>query len=234
MFVTEHKVLMEKLTFLIPFRRGSKGLPHKNITNIAGEPLYWKTVEQALLFPDSDIFVSTDYRKSELMLWDRKVHYIRREAMLCSDETTMEEVVLDFIKNNLPSPSNIVLLQVSSPLRTLGDITEAINLYLENDYDLVFSVTSAPSQVLKYGFLDGNGQFDSINKPEYCFYNRQRLPKLFRPNGMVYVFNSEWLLQNGGFSTSNVGSTFVPSHRSIDIDEHKDLIAVKEYIEGDK
>ena len=39
---------------LIPARGGSKGIPHKNIRNLAGKPLIAYTIEKAL---DSNIFI---------------------------------------------------------------------------------------------------------------------------------------------------------------------------------
>ena len=50
-----------KILYLIPARGGSKGVPKKNIKDLAGVPLIGHTIKAALELADADeICVSTD------------------------------------------------------------------------------------------------------------------------------------------------------------------------------
>ena len=45
---------------IIPARGGSKGIPRKNLKDLAGKPLLAWTIEQALATPGLDVYVSTE------------------------------------------------------------------------------------------------------------------------------------------------------------------------------
>lgn len=45
---------------IIPARGGSKGIPRKNLKDLAGKPLLVWTIEQALATPGLDVYVSTE------------------------------------------------------------------------------------------------------------------------------------------------------------------------------
>jgi spore coat polysaccharide biosynthesis protein SpsF (cytidylyltransferase family) len=53
--VTDTRILC-----LVPARGGSKGIPRKNLREVAGKPLIVWTLEQALATPGLDVVVSTD------------------------------------------------------------------------------------------------------------------------------------------------------------------------------
>jgi len=76
--------------------------------------------------------------------------------------------------------------------------------------------------MLKSGFVQGN-RFIPVAEPEFTFMNRQDLPKLFRPNGAVYVFNGGWFEKNNGFNSNNVGVVEMPNENSLDIDNQDDF-----------
>ena len=54
----------KNILYLIPARGGSKGIPNKNIALIAGKPLIYYTITEALKIADPvDICLSTDSPK---------------------------------------------------------------------------------------------------------------------------------------------------------------------------
>lgn len=218
------------IRFLIPFRSGSKGLKDKNLAIIKNIPLYAHSIDQAVETGLGDVFVSTNYKKDMLKL-EKQIKFIKRKESLSADKTEMKDVVNDFIKNIIDEESIIVLLQVTTPLRKVEDIKEALNLFQTKDYDLVMSVTKHKREVLKYGFMDiENSNFRPINKIEYCFKNRQELPHIFKPNGAIYIFNSEWFRINQSFVTNNIGAHIMDDISSIDIDSMSDLEKVRDIL----
>jgi CMP-N,N'-diacetyllegionaminic acid synthase len=217
----------EKLAIL-PLRAGSKGLPNKNLRPIAGKPLYRHTLDQALRTVGR-CAITTDIPE----LLNGKIPEgcvaIERPAELAGDSTPINPVLthlFDQLERVGELPGTVVLVQATSPLRLDDDVRAAIDLYERGDFELVMSVTSADSGILKYGYLD-DGRFDAVARPEYCFENRQDLPKIVRPNGAVYVFSPEVFRRNGGLATKSIGAVEMPEDRSIDIDDEADMKAAE-------
>lgn len=213
---------------ILPLRAGSKGLPNKNLLPIAGKPLFRHTLEQALRTVGR-CAITTDI--PDLLRADAPegCTVIQRPVELAGDRTPMDPVLshlFDQLEQTGPLPATAVLLQATSPLRLDKDISAAIDLHATGRFELVLSVTDADSGILKYGFLN-KGRFSAVAEPEYCFQNRQALPKVVRPNGAVYVFSPASFRRNGGLATRSIGAVPMPQARSIDIDSEDDLKAAE-------
>lgn len=208
------------LVALVPARAGSKGLPGKNLAPLAGRPLYRHAVDQGLA-AGAQVILSTDI--PDLLHDDHGpgVQLLERPAALSDDATPMDPVIAHALAA-LPGPATVVLLQPTSPLRDLGDIAAALVLFRGGRFDLVMSVSPAPSHVLKWGRLEA-GAFSPLQRPEYCFMNRQSLPALHRPNGAVYVFDADWFRARGRLATDRIGAVEMPEDRALDIDSPEDL-----------
>lgn len=211
------------IVFLIPFRAGSKGLKNKNINIYKDKPLFRHSTDVALETELGNVYVSTDYGNDELKGLPKDVIFVKRPTKLASDEATMSSVVLNFLENNISSESIMILLQATSPNRTTNHISEAIDKFTNNSFDLVMSVTETPNDFLKSGLVSDNGIFTSVNNIDYCFSNRQNLPKTYKPNGSIYIFKSSWFKINKNFSTNNIGAFIMDDNSSLDIDQIEDL-----------
>lgn len=216
---------------ILPLRAGSKGLPRKNLLQIAGKPLYRHTLDQALRTVGR-CAITTDI--PEILNADAPEGCIvvPRPAHLADDKTPMAPVLLhlfDQLERIGQLPDTAVLMQATSPLRRDGDVLAAMDLHAKEGFDLVMSVTSADAGILKYGFLKG-GEFEAVSRPEYCFQNRQDLPQVVRPNGAVYVFSTQLFRRTGGFPTRSIGATEMPQALSIDIDREADLRIAEEIL----
>lgn len=212
------------LVGIVPLRAGSKGLPGKNIRELAGKPLYRHALDQALRVIGS-CMISTDIEELHQIPMPDHCHVLRRPQHLGEDTTPMADVLVDlFISlaqaNRLPQTA--VLLQATSPLRGDEDIHEAIRLYRTGHYNLVMSVTAVDNSAWKYGILE-DGAFTPLTDAQNCFSNRQELPELHRPNGAVYVFSPKQFLTQGGFPNKRIGAFLMPDTRSSDIDNEDDL-----------
>ena len=211
---------MHNCVAIVPCRAGSKGLPNKNFLMLGSEKLYKITLDQALRCI-SEVIISSDKNLEEELKF-LKVKQHQRSPELSTDQSTMAELMLELIRQYELQNSTIVLLQPTSPLRRDEDISKCIETYKKNHFDLLFTVSSQDRAVLKSGFVRGN-KFIPLGDPEFIFMNRQDLPKLFRPNGAVYVFNGGWFEKNGGFSSTNTGVVEMPSENSLDIDSQEDF-----------
>lgn len=208
---------------VVPVRGGSKGLPGKNLRPLGGIPLWRRAVEQGQAAGAARVVVSTDIPSLLAQDDEASVSFLARPPDLAGDETPMDPVLDHALRSSVPEGAAVVLLQATSPLRSVEDIRAAIALYQTGAFDLVKTVTPTSSGILKYGMMEGD-RFIPVADPAYCFQNRQSLPEVMRPNGAVYVFGRDWFLQNGGLATERMGAVVMPAERSFDIDTEEDFV----------
>lgn len=223
--------MIEPWIALVPLRAGSKGLPGKNTRLLCGRPLYRHAVDQGLAAGASQVFISTDI--PEVLAADHGEHVraVHRPAELAGDTVPMDAVLRHFLSGDFRQPANVVLLQATSPLRRAEDIRGALEVYARGGFDLVMSVTETAPTILKYGTAAPGGRFVPVSDPAYCFTNRQALPKVYRPNGAVYVFDADWFRAKGALATDRIGMFEMPAERSHDIDTEADFQLAERLLE---
>lgn len=140
-----------KALAIVPARGGSKGIPRKNLHELAGKPLIVWTIAAAREARRLDrIVVSTD----DLEIADvsrtagAEVPFLRPKN-LAQDETQMREVLLhcvaELAKVEGYRPDVIVTLQPTSPLRTGAQIDEALKIFESHpDADSLVSCVRVP------------------------------------------------------------------------------------------
>ena len=218
---------MDKLTdtlFVIPARGGSKGLPGKNIKDLCGKPLIAHSIDIARAFvDDEDICVSTDSEEIKQVVenYGLSVPFLRPDY-LATDTATSNDVLIhavNFFKQQGREYKKLVLLQPTSPLRTVDDVFGCIKLYRE-DIDMVVSVMKSHAPAVLCA--DNEDGFVEL------IYNknasgRQFVQDMYEFNGAVYVMNIHALLEKGlaGF-TKRVKYEMAKVH-SVDIDDIYDF-----------
>lgn len=213
-------------TAIVPIRGGSKGLPGKNTLKLNGIPLYMHSVNQAIKAGATRVLITTDIEEVLLAEHPAQVELYRRPDHLCMDSTPMTPVLMDVIET-FSLEGIVVLLQATSPLRTIEIVKESVSVFSDNNDNLVMSVSEIDSSILKYGLVEQD-RFIPISRPEYCFTNRQSLPEVYRPNGAVYVFDASWFTLNGGFTTDSIGAVIMEEKDSQDIDSINDFEICKQ------
>jgi N-acylneuraminate cytidylyltransferase len=186
-----------KTLYIIPARGGSKGIPGKNIKPLAGKPLIAYSVEVAQqLAPDCDICVTTDDLEiiATVENMGLKVPFVR-PAELATDHSGTYEVLLHAL-NDYEQPGisydRIVLLQPTSPFRTVDDVNNCLKLYTP-DIDMVVSVKQASANPYYNAFETDENGFLHISKGEGNYTRRQDAPPVWEYNGAVYVINTQSL-----------------------------------------
>lgn len=210
---------MSSLICIVPFRSGSKGFPHKNFKSYLGEELWLRAVKQGLRVAD-EVIASTDFTAYEKTTLQR-VTYDERPAALAQDDTQMSAVITYLIKKYDLIEDIILLLQPTSPLRTDDMINCAMETFLSHSASMVFSVVEQDNKAMKYGTINDEGFFSSITHPMNCFKNRQELPKVFIPNGAIYIFSAKCFLRHNGFPTEKIATIEMDAENSLDIDTEK-------------
>ena len=219
----------KKILAIIPARGGSKGVPRKNIKMLAGKPLIAWSIEEAKKSKYIDMcVVSTEDEeiKAVAETWGGNVPFIR-PMELAQDDTPGIDPVLHAIKMT-PGYDFVVLLQVTSPLRTVEDIDGAIAYCLDNGCESCVGVTEAEHSPYWMYQMDEQKHLQPILKIEKeKSYQRQKLPKVYQLNGAVYIANVDFVQRQRGFIGEDTLGYVMPQERSYDIDSMLDFEIVE-------
>lgn len=186
-----------KSLIIIPARGGSKGIPHKNIKPFAGKPLIYYTIDVARkIVADEDICVSTDDPEIIKCVedYDLKVPFVRPAELATDTAGTYEVLIhaLDYYEKNGKKYDTVILLQNTSPFRTVNHVNEALLLYNE-DIDMVVSVKECPSNPYYCVFEEDENGWLHVCKGDGNIFRRQDAPKVYEYNGAIYIMNAEKL-----------------------------------------
>lgn len=213
-----------KVLGIIPARGGSKGVPRKNIREVAGKPLIAWTIEEAKKSKYIDrLILSTEDDEiiSIAQEWGCDVPFVR-PAELSQDDTPGIEPVIHAIQL-LPGYDYVVLLQPTSPLRKVEDIDGCIELCVSKQESSCVSVTMPDKSPYWMFTVDGDGLMHPLIEQTAIIPRRQDLPKVYALNGAVYVSNVTLLLEQRSFLTENTIAYVMTKSSSIDIDTDADI-----------
>lgn len=215
-----------KIVAIIPARGGSKGIPQKNLHNVAGKPLMAWTIESALASKFIDrVIVSSDAKEIlDFTKTYKLVESIKRPANLATDNSPTEPVLQHVLETiNVEEYDYLILLQPTSPLRNSTDIDNAIAVLKESEATTLISVIRPNHHPLKSFVKDENGYLKGLVNNQYPFMPRQELPEVYHPNGAIYIVKVNEFLKNNKLFT-NKTIEFIMSHdKSIDVDSFEDV-----------
>ena len=171
----------KKIWAIIPARSGSKGLPNKNILELAGIPLIAHPINFALksgMF--SKVLLSTDsVQYSEIgKKYGAWVPFLR--SKLASQDTSMEEdILVDLDKQldqlKIPKPDILVWLRPTFPFRSLKDLKIGIESLTE-EIDSIRLVIPAEPRL----YFDVEGYLSPYSfKSDKSMIRRQSFPPTF-------------------------------------------------------
>jgi CMP-N-acetylneuraminic acid synthetase len=214
---------------IIPARGGSRGIPYKNIVNLAGKPLIVHTIEVAKKSKCIDrIIVSTDAEKIADICKKFDVEIQMRPAELARDDTPdlpVFQYVLKTLKEKEGKTPDIVInLRPTCPLRTEDDIDKAVKKLIETDCDSVRTVSKVKHHPFWIGKIEEELWIPYIkNIDRNKYYQRQLLPDAYFINGGVDVMKANNIIENDTLYGKNICAVSIPFERSIDIDTTLDL-----------
>jgi len=228
-------------------RGGSKGVPRKNVRPILGTPLVAYSIEAALASKVLDrVILTTD--DEEIAKAGRKygaeVPFMRPAEL--AEDTTHTPPVIEHAVNYLEEKEDykvdvVVTLEPTSPLRTPKHIQDGVKKFLESNVKSLISVNAAfpPWWLLKFNgdkvvpFLEYEKGVNAFN------LERQQLPTIYMPNGVLYVTDRAYLREHGSIvCPEDCGAIITDEESSIDIDTEAalklvELVMVKRQ-EGEK
>lgn len=214
---------------LITARGGSKGIPRKNVVDLAGKPLITWTIEAALRSQRlTRIIVSTDDQEIAQISrdWGAEVPF-RRPPELAQDDSPHLAVVfhaVNWLRSNQGlGPDYVIILQPTSPLRTEKDIDAAVETAIAKDADAVVSVCPSREHPYLSKRTTPDGRLLDFGPWPEGYLRRQVLPQSYSLNGAIYLARCDVLLERETWYTENTFAYVMPPERSLEIDTAWDL-----------
>jgi CMP-N-acetylneuraminic acid synthetase len=204
---------------IIPARGGSKRLPNKNILLFEGIPLLAHSIlyAQNNLSIIDDVFVTTDSPEIKRIALEFGAKVIDRPENISGDfEPTISALkhVVQLLDNQV---ENVILLQVTNPLRPEKLLAEAFEIFQKEKLDSLFTVTrdfKKLGKIVNNRFLPFNYEIGQRS---------QDLEPLFFENGLLYISKSKLILNDILISENAYPLEINHPFASIDIDTKDDL-----------
>lgn len=226
-----------RVTALIPARGGSKRLPRKNVKLLGNKPLIAWSIETAKSSKYIDrVVVSTDDEEIKQISeqYGAEVPFLRPEH-LSNDHASSFDVIKHAIGFLRLDQANelIVLLQPTSPLRLVSELDTALEFFIAKNAKGVVSVSEAEHSPMWSNTLPENGCMADFIRPEVQGKRSQDLPKFFRLNGSIYIYETLNLLEQGKiFFNESVYGFETSSETSVDIDTALDFKIAETILRG--
>ena len=210
---------------IIPARGGSKGIPHKNLSNLGGQPLIVRSIRAARAARAVDrIVVSTDDPMIGRVSEDAGAEIVWRPENLSGDTASSESALiytLEYLEETEGyDPELLIFLQCTSPLTLPEDIDKTIKILIDNNADSAFTATDFHYFLWRQGVGSG---IEAINHDKAIRPFRQEREQQYLETGAVYVMWARRFRETGHRFFGNSVISVVPGERCLEIDEPIDL-----------
>jgi CMP-N,N'-diacetyllegionaminic acid synthase len=215
---------------LIPARGGSKGLPGKNIKLLHGKPMIAYAIEAALASAYiTEVIVSTDDPEiyQIALSYGAEDTFLRPKELATDSSLAIDNYIytMERLKKEYHYDiDSFIVLQPTSPLRTVEDVDSAIALFKSKNADSVISYCEEHHPINWHKYIKNNGKLENIFPDS--LNNRQDVKPSYYPNGAIFIFSYD-LIKSGGYYSDNTYPFLMPRTRSVDVDTLEDF----EYIE---
>jgi len=214
----------KKLAFVFA-RGGSKGVPRKNVKDLAGKPLLSYSIATANALPSIEgIYVSTEDTEIGKVAEEFGASVINRPEQLATDSSaewdSWQHAVQQLIaENKMSSVDTFISLPTTSPLRSAQDIDACLTMFDSGGFDIVVTVTpAARSPYFNMVTFSEDNSVEIVMSNKGVFTRRQDCPDVFDMTTVCYVTSADFILKSKGVFDGKVGAVVVPAERAVDID----------------
>ena len=219
--------MKNEIIAIVPARSGSKGVTNKNILKIGSKTLIEIAILQARKISKiNKVIISSDSQKYiNYGLKAGGISLGKRPHNLSGDDAKTLDV-LKYILKEIPEVEIIVLLQPTSPIRSVVDIEKALQICINQKKCVISIAEIEEPNPYKLQNLDSNNIISPLLKDE--IFNsetpRQLLPKAYRLTGGFYCLNVKEILKyNTVIPPGSIGFT-CEMYPNIDTQEDVDYI----------
>lgn len=221
-------LIMNNTICFIPVRKGSKGIPHKNILPLGGKPLVCWVLDAVLESGIADaIWVATDCDAMQSMLAERygnSICVFRRSEWTAGDKSPVMDVINEFIDTLLLDDTDrFILLQATSPFTLVSELHTLHNEMLQGLYDSFISCC----RMKKFRWSEDGYPLDYtfLKKPM-----RQAYKGLLIETGSFYATTVRQIRNTRQLISGSVKVVEVGRGGMIDIDEKEDWAMAEGYL----
>jgi len=218
---------------IIPARGGSKGIPRKNIVNLAGKPLIAWSIEQAKAAQSvGSVWVSTDDGEIAEVSKNYGAQVVLRPPEYATDQSPSEDAILHAV-NQIERDGGrkidvVVFLQATSPLRGKSDIDDAVRRFVADGADSLFSCMKLEDYFI---WEERGGTFASVNYDFHSRKRRQDITPQYLENGSIYAFTPSLLRKEKNRLGGKITIHEMEEWKSHQIDAPEDLQICEYYIQ---
>ena len=220
---------------VIPARGGSKGLPKKNIIDLAGQPLISYTIEAAknanLV---EQVIVSTDSDEIAEVALEYGAKVVKRPPNISKDESPIEDAVRHVVRTlGRNSTDAVVLLQANVPIRKLGQIDHCLNRLVETDSNSMVTVYEVDQRPELMKMFQDDHLVPCSTPTEY---RRQDFLPYYLLDGAVQVIRTDTLFDTEGnlgahrYLGDKVSAVVEEPIFSIEVDDYFDFVVANAVI----
>ena len=226
----------QRVLALVPARRGSKGLPLKNIRPLQGKPLLAWPVEAARASRHVDrVVISTDDAEfAALAVAAGAEAPFLRPAELANDTAPSIDFILhalDTLEAAGDRYDYLVLLEPTSPLTEAEDIDAALETLAAQRAaaDAIVGVTALVSTHPAFAVrLDASGLMQPYAAPSFGHLpRRQDTEPLYSLDGSLYVSSVEAIRRERSFCHARTLPHVTPRWKSFEVDDLVDFICIE-------
>lgn len=221
----------------IPARGGSKSVKNKNLKLLKGKPLINYTLNTAIKINKlvkSDIFLSTDSKKIYNYCKNKiKISKYIRPKNLADDKSDILDSInhsLNYLKKLNKNYDAIILLQPTSPARSIRELYLALKLFEKEKLESLVSVCKTrehPNEVIELK----KRNFKFLLKRKNKNIQRQQYKRFFFIDGDFYVANLNFLKKNKSFLSEKKTWPFITKKTwPIDIDYLDDFKVAQSFV----
>jgi len=208
---------------VIPARAGSTRLKNKNIYPLGGKPLIrWVTEAVVNSGCFDKILVSTDGDKIFDAVKDLPVERHVRPASLATTKSTVLNAMLDLIEHSNVEYDVFSYFLPTCPFINCQDIQNGIRRIDKSDF--VISMTEFSETIQLACLINNSNVIPVFDNLEIGATNSKFIKKYYKPSGAFYIGKWDKILEYKNFFSGNVQAVIVPKERSIDINNHYDLL----------
>jgi CMP-N,N'-diacetyllegionaminic acid synthase len=219
--------------FLITARGGSKGVPRKNLRELAGISLVgFKAISARKSKYCTRLIVSTDSQEiqKDARRYGAESPFIRPSELATDTAKTVDVIAhaMEWIEANTSERYDaVMLLEPASPFARAGDYDAAVDMMLARDADVVVGVRPVEVNSIFVGPLDGQGRITSIidKMQQRGTLRRQDLPQEYTMNAALYLMKWGYFKEHRSiyYDGQTTYGYVMPPEYSVEIDTLMDL-----------
>jgi len=224
----------KRVLAIVPARKGSKGLPMKNVRPLGGKPLLaWPiAAARASTHVDRTIISTDDQGFADIAVAHGAEAPFLRPAALASDTAPSIDFILhalDTLEADGDAYDYLVLLEPTSPLTEGADVDAALRALDASDAEAIVGVTALETQHPAFAVRkQDDGRIAPLQPGGFsAMPRRQDLEPVFGLDGSLYISTVAALRRERSFCHDRTLGHEMARYKSHEVDDLIDFLCIE-------